>query len=218
MRARLYDGRAVLNLEVLAFHDHFHPVQCVRVGNPLFVVTYRFQIAPDDLLTARFLHNLVIRDRGGNLVDPHVGRRFVYRFACDAFDHAFDNREHLHVAVVVDGRRAVSVKMEGINLVEILEVNGCRFVSHVQRVLNRHVPYREGLKFRVARAPPEPFFVVQLVQAGRKFTRPRPWRGHNHDGLGCFYVRVAPIAFRWSPRRAGSPQSARACRCGCRAY
>ena len=90
-------------------------------------------------------------------------------------------REHLDVAVVVDGGGAVRLQVERVDHVDVLEV-GCRgFIGQVDRVLERQVPYWEGLELGVAGLDAALMLVIELAQACGELARVGAGRGHDHQ-------------------------------------
>ena len=68
--------------------------------------------------------------------------------------------------------------MEGIDHIDIVEVRRRRLVGQVDRMVQRQVPDRECLEFRVPGIHASLVLVVQLTQAGRHFAAARSRRGH----------------------------------------
>ncbi len=70
--------------------------------------------------------------------------------------------ENLYVSVIIYRYLSVSVQMEVVHLVYVLKVGGCRLIRDVYRVIERQIPYREGLELSVTRLHPAFIFVIQL--------------------------------------------------------
>ena len=84
--------------------------------------------------------------------------------------------------------------MERIDHVHVVQVRGRGLVGEVDRVLERQVPDREGLKLRIARLHAALVLVIQLAQAGGHLAAARAGRGHDDQRAGGFDVVVAAIA------------------------
>ena len=110
--------------------------------------------------------DLVIADAKARHIDTHIGGRLVGRGPHDLLKQAAKDGEGLDIAVVVNRRFAVSLQMEMVNHVDIIQVNSGRFVGDVYGVVQRKIPDREGLKLRVSRGHSTLVIVVKLRQAG----------------------------------------------------
>ena len=76
--------------------------------------------AANDFLAARFAAGFIVHNAIARHVNAHVGRRLVGAAAVDALKHGREHGENLHVTVVVDGRHAVGLQMEGVYHVDIV--------------------------------------------------------------------------------------------------
>ncbi len=110
--------------------------------------------------------------------------------AGDALDDPFDDRESLQITVVVDCHFVVSLKMIVVHHVDILQIDCCGFIGNVQRVLQRNIPDRESLEFRIAGHAPLTAFVVQLVQAGSQLAAAGTRSGNDDNRLGRRNISV----------------------------
>ena len=86
-------------------------------------------VAADDLLAGSLAACLVIEDAETGHVDTHIGRGFVRAFAEDSLKDGAEHRIDLNVAVVVDGGLSVSLEMERVDHVHIVQVCSCGLVS-----------------------------------------------------------------------------------------
>ena len=118
------------------------------------------QKTADDLLTCGLAAGSIISNAEARTVYAHIGRRLVGGFAEDFFQHRFQNREDFDITVVVDSHLTVSIEMEWVDHVDIVEVGCGSFVCYVYRVLEREIPDREGLELGVAGFD-APFVLVQ---------------------------------------------------------
>ena len=83
-------------------------------------------------------------------VDTHICRGFIRAAAHDLLNMACTTGENFYVTVVVDGSFAVSLQMERVDHVDIVQICSGSFVGKVYRMFQRKVPDREGLKFCIA--------------------------------------------------------------------
>ena len=60
----------------------------------------------------------------------------------------------------------MSLQVEVVNHVDVIQVNSGRFVGDVHGVVQRKIPDREGLKLRVSRGHSALVIVVELREAG----------------------------------------------------
>ena len=84
--------------------------------------------------------------------------------------------------------------MEGVDHIDIVQVSRRSLVSEVYRMLQREVPDREGLVFRIAGADAALEIMVELGQAGRHLTAAGT-RSSNDDERTCrLNVLVAAVS------------------------
>ena len=95
-----------------------------------------------------------------NHVYSHIRRRLVRVLAIDAFKESIEHREYLDIAIVIDCHFSVSVKMEWVNHIDIIEVGSSCLISDVDRMLEREIPYREGLKLGISGTHSALVFIV----------------------------------------------------------
>ncbi len=84
--------------------------------------------------------------------------------------------------------------MERVDHVHVVEVGSRRFIGEVDRVVQRQVPDREGLKFCIARVDAAQMLVVKLRQAGRHLAAAGSRRGDHDQAAGRFDVFVFAVA------------------------
>ena len=89
-----------------------------------------------------------------------------------------------------------SLQVEGVDHVHVVQVRRGRLVGQVDRVLERQVPHREGLKLGVSGLDPALVLVVELGKAGRQLSRAGA-RRRDHDqgprGLDKVVLAVALV-------------------------
>ena len=88
--------------------------------------------------------NLVITDSESESVDSHVCRGIIcQRSVGDLVQNPLQERESLHVPVVVNGDLTGSRDIVMVNLVQVTEICGCSLIGDVYRMVYRKVPDRE---------------------------------------------------------------------------
>ena len=85
--------------------------------------------------------------------------------------------------------------MERIDHIDILQVRRSRLIGHIHRMFQRHVPDREGLKFRVADIHAAFGFIIHLAQAGGQLAAAGTGRRHHDNFPGGFDIGVLAVAF-----------------------
>ena len=84
--------------------------------------------------------------------------------------------------------------MERVNHVDILQIGCRRLIGDVDRMLQRQVPDREGLKLSVSGLDSPPIIVIKLGQAGGQFSAASARSGNHHKRFGNLDVRICPVA------------------------
>ena len=84
--------------------------------------------------------------------------------------------------------------MEGVDHVDVREVDGRGFVGEVDGVDQGEIPDREGLELRVARFHAALVVVIELGEAGRHLAAARSGGGDDDELAGGFDVFVLPVA------------------------
>ena len=100
------------------------------------------------------------------------------------------DRKDLDIPVVIDGRLPVGLQMERIDHIDIIQIRRSRLVGQVDRMLERDIPDRKRLKFRVARLDPSLVFVIKLGQTGRHLPASGARRRNNDQRPLCFHIIV----------------------------
>lgn len=77
-------------------------------------------VAADDLLAGRLPAGFVVTDTVSCHIHAHVGGRFVRTFAVDLPEDRVQDREDLHIPVIVDCCLAVSFQVERIDHIDIV--------------------------------------------------------------------------------------------------
>ena len=155
------------------------------------------QKAPDNFLLGSIADNLIVDNAEPNAVDAHIGRAAI---GTGALRHLLPDRnqkrEGIDIAVVVDRLLAIRLKVVRIDHVAVIEIDGRRLVSDIERVVKRKVPDRERFELRVSCNAPHAVFVVDLRKAGSELARTGTWRSDDHNrlfGLDVFVLAVAHV-------------------------
>ena len=91
--------------------------------------------AANNLLLRGLAADLVIADAKSRHVDAHVSGRLVGRGPHDLLEQATKDGEGLDITVVVDRRFPVSLQVEVVNHVDVIQVNSGCFVGDVYGVV-----------------------------------------------------------------------------------
>ena len=138
---------------------------------------------------------LIIHDPGRCPVYSHVRGRPIDRFSADnPLKDLLKNGKRLDIAVVVDGRLAMGLEVEGVDQVYVAKIGRGRLVSHVDRVHQREVPNRKGLEFRIARMDTVLVIVINLAQASGQLSAARTGTRDHHQRLVGLDVRICAVA------------------------
>ena len=118
---------------------------------------------------------LIVTDTEADHIDTHICRRHIGVLAIYTLEQGVEDREYLYITVVVDGNFPISVVMEGVYHVHVIQIGCCRLVCDVDRVFQLKVPYRECLKLGISRPYPAFVLVIKLGEADRHLARAWPW-------------------------------------------
>ena len=94
-------------------------------------------VATDYLVLRSILTHLVVADAESHHVHTHIRGRLVRILAVDTLKQSVQHRENLDVTIVVDGNLAVSLIVERVDHVHIVQVGSCSLVGNVYRMLQR---------------------------------------------------------------------------------
>ena len=151
-------------------------------------------VAAENFLLGGGAADVVVADAVARHVHAHVRGALIRRTAVDALEHGVEHGEDLHVAVIVDGRHAVGLEVEGVDHVHVVEIHGRGLIGEVYGVAQRQVPDRERLELGVARAHAALVLVVKLAQARGHLAAAGAGRGHDDEAARCLNVVVAAEA------------------------
>ena len=114
-------------------------------------------------MSGGFADDGIIGDGESHSVDSHIrwGNIKLFRIH-DPFADPADNRENFHITVVIDSRFITGGKVEWIHHVHIGKVCSCSFVCHIDRMIQRQIPDRKGLKFCIAGTDTPELFMIDL--------------------------------------------------------
>ena len=140
-----------------------------------------------------FLDNRIIHDTKSYTIHTHVSRRLINRFfTSNFFNNTFDYREGFNISIIIYSYFIVGVKVEGIDHIDILQIDcGC-FIGNVQWMFQRNVPYWKSFELGVASCMSFLAFMIQLVQTSSEFAASWSRSCHYNDWFSCFNVFVFP--------------------------
>ena len=116
----------------------------------------------DNLIFRCLATHLIVTDTETDHVDAHIRWRLVGVLTIDTLEECIQHRENLDVTIVVDSCLVISLEVEGVDHVHIVQVCCSSLVGDVYRVLQRQVPHREGLELGITSADTTLVLVVEL--------------------------------------------------------
>ena len=179
LERRAHD-RAVIRRQTELVEQQLLPLRLDRGAQTAQLRAGGGVVAAQNFLFGGGAADIVVADAVARHVHAHVRGAFIGRAAVDALEHGVEHGEDLHVAVVVDGRHAVGLEVEG--------------VDHVHGVAQRQIPDRERLELGVARAHTALVLVVELAQAGGHLAAAGAGRSHDDEAARRLDVVVAAEA------------------------
>ena len=183
-------GGTLLRADSGLAHEKLQLANHLLPALSLLQITGSHVIAADDLLSGGELHRLIVEYAVARHVYAHVRGGLVGAATHDFLEQGFQHGEGLHIPVVVYGGEPVSVQVEGVDHVYIIQIRRGSLVGQVHRMIQGDVPDGEGFKFRIARLDAPLVFVVDLAQAGGKLAAAGAGGGDHHQGAGGFDVFV----------------------------
>ncbi len=116
-------------------HEQLQLANHFLVGLALLGFTKCIVIPADDFLTGGFPGDFVVDNTVAHHVHTHVCGGFVGTLPQDLLKYGNQNREGLHIPVVIDGGDPVGFQMEGVDHVHIVQIRGGCLVGQIHRVL-----------------------------------------------------------------------------------
>ena len=160
------------------------------------LVAQALKITADDLVQRCLSADLIINNAVARHIDAHIRGRTIRTLAGDQLKHSVDHREDLDIAVIIDGRFSVSLKMERVDHIDIVQIGGGGLVGKVDRMLERQVPNGEGLKLGIPCLDAALILMVQLGQADRHLTAAGAGGRDDHQralGLDIIILAIAIV-------------------------
>ena len=186
--------RAVIRCQTELVEQQLLPLRLDRGAQTAQLRAGGGVVAAQNFLFGGGAADIVVADAVARHVHAHVRGALVRRAAVDALEHGVEHGENLHVAVVVDGRHAVGLEVEGIDHVHVVQIDGRGLVGEVHGVAQRQVPDRERLEFGITRAHAALVLVVELAQAGGHLAAAGAGRSHDDEAARRLDVVVAAEA------------------------
>ena len=177
------------------FHEKFQLENFLLCAGPFGLAVNGLIVTADDLLFGGFPAGFVVNDTVSCHIDTHISWGLIWALSEDALEDCTQHRENLHISVIVYRSFTVSVQMEGVNHIYVIQICCRRFVCQVYRMLQRDIPDWEGLEFCIACMDPSFVLVVELGQTGGHFSASGTGCCDNHKGSGGFNVLVFAVAF-----------------------
>ena len=134
--------------------------------------------------------NLVIADAIADHVHAHIRGRRIGRAAVDLLKHSVEHGENLNIAVVIDRGFPVSLQMEGINHVVIVQIDSRGLISDVDGMFQREIPNGERFKLGIASLHAALMLLIKLAEAYGHLAGARAGGSHQYQGAGRFNILV----------------------------
>ena len=189
-----HDDRAVAYGDIGLFHQKLDLIGGLFGGVALAVLAQGLAVAADDLLICGSAADLVVADAFADHVDAHIGRRLVGGGALDLLEDRVQDREDLYVAVVVDGGLLIGLEMEGVDHVDVVKIRCRSLIGEVDGVVERQIPYREGLELGVTGLDAALVLVIELGEAGGHLAAAGTGCRDDDQRPGCLDIVVAAEA------------------------
>ena len=152
-------------------------------------------IPADDLLAGGGAADIVIHDAVARHVNTHIRGRLVGALTLDLLEDRAEDGEDLHIPVVVHGDITVSLQMEGVDHIHIVQVRGGGLIGQVHRMLEGQVPDGERFKLGIAGSNAPLIIMVQLGKAGGHFAAAGTGGRDHHQRVAGFNIVIVAKAF-----------------------
>ena len=144
-----HDYTAIFRLDLGHLHQQGDFTDLTFRGFSVNHVTKGGEVATDNLRPGGLAAHFIIANAKTGHVHTHVRWRLIGILAVNAFKYGIQDREDFNVTVVVDSSFTVSIKVERIDHVDIVEVGGRRFIGHIDRMFEGDAPDGEGFKLGI---------------------------------------------------------------------
>ena len=84
--------------------------------------------------------------------------------------------------------------MEWVYHINVIEIDRCRLISNVNRVLKRKIPYRECLKLSVSSLDASLMVVIKLRKTGRHLSASRSGSRNDNERVSGFNIFVLTVS------------------------
>jgi len=81
-----------------------------------------------------------------------------------------------------------------INKHSVFQIDGCSFISQINRMINIKIPDGECFKFRISCLNSFFILMIKVTKACGEFAAARAWSGNNNNRIGCFDVFICSIS------------------------
>ena len=119
-------------------------------------------VTTDDLITAGIAAHLIVGDAEAHHIDSHIRGRLIRILTIDTLKQGIQHGENLDVAVIVDSYLVVSLQMERVNHIDVVQVGSSGLVGNVYRMLQRQTPYGESFELGVTGTDTSLILIIEL--------------------------------------------------------
>ena len=164
-------------------HHQFQPHHRFFIALTLQLLHAGSIVAAENLPAGRITASRIIHDAVAHHVDAHIRGGLIGGLALNLLEDRVQDGEDLHIAVIVDGSLAVSLQMEGVDHIHIVQIRRGGLISQIDRMSQRQIPDGEGLKLGVTGLDAPLVVMVQLAQAGGHLAAAGTGRRDYHQGV-----------------------------------
>ena len=134
VQSGLYDG-PVVRARAERIHEELYLSGLAAVAEAAPLGDQRVVVSANYLLLGSLSAGLVVDDAEAAHVDAHIRGALVGALPADLLEDGVENGEDLDIAVIIDGRLAVGLQVEGVYHVDVVQVRRGGFIGQVNGVL-----------------------------------------------------------------------------------
>ena len=185
-----YRHLAVISSNLSLIEEHLNLIDLIIIASTSRHLVGSRIVTADNLILGCLAASLIIRDTETYHVHTHICRRLVWIATIDTLEQRIEHRINLYITVIVDGYLVISLQMERVNHIHIVQIGSSSLVCDVHRMLQWEIPHRECLKLGITGTHTTLVLIIKLTQANRHLTAARPRRSNNNQRTLCFNIIV----------------------------
>ena len=184
-----YSGTAEVGSNLGLIKQHLNFADFSLVASTASQLVGSVIVTADDFVLRSLAANIVIADAEAYHVYTHISRRLVRVRSVNTFEQGVKYGIDFNVAVIVDSYLVISLQVERVDHVHVVQVGCSGFVSYVYRMLKRKIPYGECLELGISGSYATLVLIVQLAKADRHLAATRTG-SRNDDQRTCGFNEV----------------------------